>query len=277
MVKAESQDNDPEEPGYYDFMARMGTPYFHFGGLVSTRQLADLCKIDKSKEVLAVGCGTGYSVIELAKEYGCKVVGVDISEVMIERAHQRLAKENLGDQVKFHVANAHELPFEDNRFDVVITEFVSIFLDKQQAFREFFRVLRPGGYAGVNELSKVDEIPEEAQELIRNAEEGLQEGIRLPFQFPTSTEWKTWFTQAGFQDIYLERIENKYSFKEYVKAVGGGVKTTKMIFRSMYNILFNGKMRSRLMKMGRGKDVILRNKKTRDYLGSVFCVGKKPL
>jgi hypothetical protein len=149
-------------------------------------------------------------------------------------------------------------------------------LDKQKAFQEYFRVLRPGGYAGVNELSKVDEIPEEVQEMIQKAEEGLEEGIRLPFRFPTSSEWKTWFTQVGFQDIYLERIENKYSFKEYVKAVGGGWKTTKMIFRSMYNILFNSKMRPRLMKMGRGKDVILRNKKTRDYLGSVFCVGKKP-
>ncbi|MHA2408312.1 MAG: hypothetical protein ACXACA_08075, partial [Candidatus Ranarchaeia archaeon] len=71
MAEQEKGNSDPEETRYYDFMAQMGTPYFHFGGLTSTRQLADLCKIDKTKEVLAVGCGTGYSVIELAKEYGC--------------------------------------------------------------------------------------------------------------------------------------------------------------------------------------------------------------
>jgi ubiquinone/menaquinone biosynthesis C-methylase UbiE len=276
MVEPEKEDAGTEETKYYDFMARMGTPYFHFGGLPSTRQLADLCKIDETKEVLAVGCGTGYSIIELAKEYGSTVVGIDISEVMINKAHERLEKENLGNQIKFQVADAHDLPFEDNRFDVVITEFVSIFLDKQKAFREYFRVVKPEGYVGVNELSKLDEIPEEAHEIILNAEKKLEEGIGLPFSFPTSSEWKSWFTQAGFQDIHLERIENKYSFKEYVSAVGGGWKTTKMMFRSIYNMLFNSKMRSRLVKMGRGKDIILRNKKTRDYLGSVFCVGVKP-
>ncbi len=275
MLKEELT-TEEEGTDYYDFMARMGVPYFHFGGMESTLELASRCNINQSTEVLAVGCGTGYSAIYLAKTYGCKVVGIDISKDMIERAQTRNKEEGFTDLVEFYVADAYNLPFEANRFDVVITEFVSIFLEKERVLQEYARVLKPGGRLGVNELYRANEIPQEPMEIITKAETKLTKAIRLPFYFPTLNQWEQWFTQAGLEGVHSYTVPNKYSIKEYIAAAGGNIKVVKMVLRSIYHMLFNSKMRKRLTMMGTSKNVILRNKKTRDYLGSLICIGVKP-
>ena len=58
-----------EKLGYYDFMAHLGVPYFHVGGMRSTDELLSMCQIDSSKRVLIVGCGTGYTACYIAKEH----------------------------------------------------------------------------------------------------------------------------------------------------------------------------------------------------------------
>jgi cyclopropane fatty-acyl-phospholipid synthase-like methyltransferase len=61
----------------------------HFGGLNATEELVVACHIDKDKFVLEVGCGTGLTASYLAKRYGCRVVGVDLSEQMIDVARRK--------------------------------------------------------------------------------------------------------------------------------------------------------------------------------------------
>ncbi len=141
-----------EKLSYYDFMSYLDVPFFHIGGLKSTMELAELCQIGKDSKVLMVGCRTGFTACYLAKKFGCTVMGVDIAEVSINKAKERAEKENLGDKVEFCIGDAYDLQFKSNTFDVVMTEFVSQFLDKDIAFREFVRVLKPGGYVGINEL-----------------------------------------------------------------------------------------------------------------------------
>ena len=156
-----------EKLSYYDFMSYLDVPFFHIGGLKSTMELAELCQIGKDSKVLMVGCRTGFTACYLAKKFGCTVMGVDIAEVSINKAKERAEKENLGDKVEFCIGDAYDLQFKSNTFDVVMTEFVSQFLDKDIAFREFVRVLKPGGYVGINELYKDEDIPpEEFEELM---------------------------------------------------------------------------------------------------------------
>jgi len=62
----------------------------HMGGLKATKELIELCRVNKDSWVLEVGCGVGITVCYIAKEYGCEVVAVDISEEMIERAKKEL-------------------------------------------------------------------------------------------------------------------------------------------------------------------------------------------
>jgi ubiquinone/menaquinone biosynthesis C-methylase UbiE len=71
---------------------------------------------------------------------------------MIDRSNEAAKREGVEDSVEFQVADAQDLPFENDLFDAVITESVTAFPeDKQLAVREYVRVIRPGGYVGLNE------------------------------------------------------------------------------------------------------------------------------
>ncbi len=125
---------------FFDYAAGVGLTK-HIGGKTATDELVGLCEIGESKYVLDVGCGVGVTPCYLAREYGCKVVGVDILEGMIERANERVVRENLRDKLELRVADAQGLPFANDTFDAVITESVTAFPDnKQQAIREYHRV-----------------------------------------------------------------------------------------------------------------------------------------
>ena len=147
---------------FFDFAAYVGLTK-HLGGVKATEELARLCHISKGKYILDVGCGAGVTPIYLVNNYGCRVVGVDISEGMIERSNERAKREGVADKVEFRVAGAEDLPFEDDLFDAVITESVTAFPeDKQRAVKEYMRVTKPGGFVGLNESTwlKVPPPPE---------------------------------------------------------------------------------------------------------------------
>lgn len=141
------------KPGFFDFAAEAGLTK-HIGGITATEALIELCHIGKGSFVLDVGSGVGATPCFIAKKYGCRVVGVDISLRMVERFKERAKREKVADRVKFRVADAQDLPFKDDLFDAVITESVTAFPeDKQRAVNEYVRVTRPGGYVGLNETA----------------------------------------------------------------------------------------------------------------------------
>ncbi|HUW96585.1 MAG TPA: class I SAM-dependent methyltransferase, partial [Anaerolineae bacterium] len=96
----------------------------HLGGQTATDRLVELCQIDRGDYVLDVGCGVGITPCNISKAQGCRVVGVDLRESLIDRARDRARRLGLEDRVEFRVADAHDLPFEDNRFDAVMVESV---------------------------------------------------------------------------------------------------------------------------------------------------------
>jgi len=124
----------------------------HMGGLKATKELIELCHVDKNSYVLEVDCGVGATPCYIAKKYGCRVVGVDILKRMIERSKERAKRGRVEDRVEFSVADVQNLPFKDDLFDAVIGESVIAFPeDKQRAVNECVRVTKPGGYVGFNE------------------------------------------------------------------------------------------------------------------------------
>jgi len=149
------------EHPYFELQASWGMTK-HMGGLKATRELIELCHIDEGKYVLVVGCGVGITPCYLAKRYGCRVVGIDLSERMIDRSNERAKRGGVEDRVEFRVADAQNLPFEDNIFDAVICESVLAFIeDKQGTVVEFARVGKPGGYVGFNEVTWIKAPPPE--------------------------------------------------------------------------------------------------------------------
>jgi len=95
---------------YLEFQADMGVTK-HLGGSNATKELVELCHVDKDKYVLDVGCGIGTTACLLAKRYGCRAVGVDIYEKMIELSRKRAKEEGVEERVEFKVADAQKLSF----------------------------------------------------------------------------------------------------------------------------------------------------------------------
>ena len=132
----------------------------HMGGLKATETLVRLCHIDQGEYILVVGCGVGTTACYLARRYACRVVGVDLSQVMVARSRERAKRQGVSRMTEFQVADAQNLPFDDNTFDAVICESVNAFVEnKAKALGEYGRVTKPGGYVGFNEVTWLEKPP----------------------------------------------------------------------------------------------------------------------
>lgn len=184
-----------ERPAFFDFAAEVGLTK-HIGGVAATRELMELCHVGKDSYVLDVGCGVGATPCFIAREYGCRVVGVDIVPRMVERSRERAAREGVADRVEFRTADAQDLPFEDATFDAVITESVTAFPeDKQKAVDEYVRVTKPGGYVGLNESTWLKVPP--PPEVVAWVEQDIGTSAR-----PLAADaWEALLDKAGLKDI----------------------------------------------------------------------------
>lgn len=101
------------------------------------------------KTILDVGCGTGDSTLKLSKLYRrSSIVALDFAERMLQVAsHKQSWKQKLlGNEIRFICADAEHLPFSDNSFDFVFSNLTLQWcIDLEHTFREFNRVLKPGG------------------------------------------------------------------------------------------------------------------------------------
>ncbi|MEA5571414.1 methyltransferase domain-containing protein [Calothrix sp. UHCC 0171] len=97
-------------------------------------------------DILDVGCGIGGSSLYLAGRFGAKVTGITLSPVQAERAKQRAREFGLGNRTNFQVADALNMPFADNSFDLIWSlESGEHMPDKVKFLQECHRVLKPGG------------------------------------------------------------------------------------------------------------------------------------
>ena len=231
-----------EKMSYYDFMGYLGVPFFQIGGLTSTKKLGELCGIDKEKKVLVVGCGTGFNACFIARTFGCTLVGIDLAEEAVEKARERAKKQDLESNVSFQVGDAYDLPFEAGSFDVVITQFVSQFLDMERALIEFARVLRSGGCVGLNELFRDKDVAPEIDDKIDEAERIIQEITELPFSIRNPETWKGLLNGAGLEDVEVHEKKGTMSMREgldLLGQMGGFWKVCVMIGRMSKFMLFS--------------------------------------
>jgi SAM-dependent methyltransferase len=123
----------------------------HSGGLAFTRLLAKMAQVKQGEQVLDVGCGAGGPSRVLAAEMGANVTGIDITARLIDLA-KRLGEVSQI-PVRFELADALRLPFEDASFDLVWTQHAAgTIADKDRFYGEMRRVLRPGGRLAMHDL-----------------------------------------------------------------------------------------------------------------------------
>jgi ubiquinone/menaquinone biosynthesis C-methylase UbiE len=119
---------------------------FHTRGRESTLEVAELAKLKASDLVLDVGCGLGGTARYLSEKYKCNVVGIDLTEEYISVGKKLTELVGLIDRVELRHGSALEIPYEDERFDIVWTEHVQMNIaDKNRFYSEIARVLKPGG------------------------------------------------------------------------------------------------------------------------------------
>ena len=106
----------------------------------------DKNSLTNPKTIIDVGCGIGGSSLYLAQKFDANVTGITLSPVQANRGTDRAKNAGLEEKVQFQVANALEMPFPDNQFDLVWSlESGEHMPDKTQFLAECYRVLRPGG------------------------------------------------------------------------------------------------------------------------------------
>lgn len=113
--------------------------------------------------VLDLGCGAGFDVFLAAKKTGNggKVIGIDITEEMIDKAKKNAKKYNYAN-VEFILGDIENLPLENNTIDIVISNCViNLAPDKLKVFAETCRVLKSGGKMFISDIVLLDNLTEE--------------------------------------------------------------------------------------------------------------------
>jgi len=121
--------------------------------------------VGAGETVLDIGCGAGMDLLVAARRVGPtgKAIGVDMTEAMIERARASAAALGL-EHVEIRKGDATSLPVEDSRIDVVISNGVlNLVPEKEAAFAEIARVLRPGGRLQLADIAIDEELGEDAR------------------------------------------------------------------------------------------------------------------
>ncbi|MBN1316588.1 MAG: class I SAM-dependent methyltransferase [Anaerolineales bacterium] len=254
-----------EGPTVFDVQAQVGITK-HVGNVQATRELVELCHIKAGMELLDVGCGVGQTPIFLVNEYNCRVVGVDIMKEMIQRSEERAIKAGVGSQTEFRVADVQALPFESNRFDAVIAESVIAFPDdKQRAIGECVRVVKPGGYVGINESTWIrTPVPPEIAEWV-------SQDLSNKATILTVEDWKALLERAGLENVNSKThsLDIKEEAKATIQRYGLGIMLRA--WGTSLKLLFKDPTYRKVLQSAKGTP-----KNLMEFFGYGLFAGQKP-
>ena len=165
---------------------------FHFRGRKATLQLAEQMKLNEKALVLDIGSGLGGPARTLAEEYGCHVIGIDLTKTFCEVAGIMSNWVKLSEQTEFHQEDATNLSFSDNQFDAVITIHVAMNIAaKDKMYEQARRILKPGGIFAVYDI-----LQGEGGEALFPAPWARESSISY---LATADEMKKLLSDAGFR------------------------------------------------------------------------------
>jgi SAM-dependent methyltransferase len=178
----------------YQLMAELGKTVIHPGGGRSTRELLEMADAQPGQRVLDAGCGIGTTAAQIAQRYSCEVVALDINEANLDRARCTVEQLGVDDRVEVRRGDIEQLPFEDESFDVVIVEAVTMFVHRKRAAAEVVRVCRRGGRVVDHEFIWRRPPPSGTRELFMGR---VCPGI----EFDTEADWTGLYSAAGLRDL----------------------------------------------------------------------------
>ena len=160
----------------------------------------EFAQIKEGDTVLDLGSGAGndcFVARELAGLSG-KVIGVDMTDLMLEKARENAEKLNFNN-VEFRKGDIENLPIGGNRIDVVISNCVlNLVPDKEKAFAETYRVLKPGGHFSVSDVVLKGDLPEN----LKNDAEMYAGCVSGAIQL---SDYLNIIDNAGFSEIAVQK------------------------------------------------------------------------
>jgi len=192
---------------------QVGPQFFsHFG-----RRIIEIAKIPAGAKVLDVATGRGALLFPAAEAIGQdgQVIGIDLSETMIQETSQELARRKLSPNIEARQMDAEHLQFSDQSFDYVLCGFgVFFFPQLTRAMSEFYRVLRPNGQICISTWDKsMDAQLSWFDEIVKTHLPPEPEAT--PAEEPNATPQPVFDTPEGLKSI-LENagFENAQIFSE---------------------------------------------------------------
>ncbi len=129
--------------GSYEWPAEVFS-FFQYGRW--RRFLVSQLRVSQQAAVLDVCTGTGLVASDIASRFRCRVVGIDLSDGMIEQARRNLTSARIAPAVSLVKGCAENLPFSDNSFDAIVFTYLFRYVEDPEAtLGELSRVLRSGG------------------------------------------------------------------------------------------------------------------------------------
>lgn len=165
----------------------------------------EFAKIKRGDVVVDLGSGAGNDCFVARHETGPegKVVGIDFTPEMIEKARENAEKRNLNN-VEFRQGDIEKIPMAAERADVVVSNCVlNLVPNKGQAFKEMSRILKPGGHFSVSDIVLNGILPEK----IQNAAEMYAGCVSGALQ---KNEYLQHIQKAGFKNITIQKAKEIY-------------------------------------------------------------------
>jgi len=164
--------------------------------------------------VVDLGSGAGFDCFLAAQQVGesGRVIGVDMTHEMLKKARDNATGVG-ATNVEFRLGELEHLPIADNAADVVISNCViNLVPDKEQVFREAFRVLKSGGRLAVSDVINIAPLPAELRAdpaLLCGCVAGAAPAERI----------EAWLREAGFVEV---RVKPNFESREMVESWASG-------------------------------------------------------
>lgn len=195
-----AMDTLPNVPSMLDLLRISPRRLFPSGTAELCHQIGLLTGMSEDQEVLDVGCGLGFSLEYLVKEFGIQGFGVDIASDLVERATKRTRNEEIASKVQFQTGPSSALPYRDEIFDVTIGEIgLANHCEPGEAIAELVRVTKPTGFVVLVQLIWKAPVYEPKRSVL---------GDYLGATPMMSVEWRRLLQESGVRNVHVEDWSN---------------------------------------------------------------------
>ncbi|XP_013183990.2 uncharacterized protein LOC106129845 [Amyelois transitella] len=182
-----------------------GETFLSTGGITTTMQVLKHVQLGKNPKVLDVGSGLGGHSFLFAEKYGAEVLGLDLSENMLEIARKHLDKRpHLKDKVRFEFQDCTKIDYPENSFDLVYSRDTFLHIrDKAQLFKKIYKWLKPSGYILFTDYVR-------GEDETKYSEEFKNYLIDRDYDMATVSEYREILINTGFKDVQVKDWKDQF-------------------------------------------------------------------